>query len=75
MLAVFSCLVVADFWAIQVEAERPGKVTKSYMISPANEIEVDAKTTCRIANERLRMDDERLKQAGISVEKNFFSGG
>jgi len=45
------------------------------MISPANENQVDGKTTCRIANERLRMDDERLKQAGISVEKSLFWAG
>ncbi|MFH1981562.1 MAG: hypothetical protein ABIL58_06955 [Pseudomonadota bacterium] len=48
------------------------KVTKVYAISPINEIEVNAKTTQRIANERLKMDYARLKAAGVKFEEKFF---
>jgi hypothetical protein len=50
----------------------PEKITKAYMISPINEKEVDDKTTRHIANERLRMDYARLKDADIFIEELFF---
>jgi hypothetical protein len=48
------------------------KVTKVYAISPINEVEVNAKTTRHVANERLKMDYARLKAAGVQFEERFF---
>ena len=66
------CMLMVDFTPMQPEAEMPQKVTKAYMISPINENEIDDKTTRHIANERLRMDYARLKEAGIHLEEVFF---
>jgi len=66
------CLLMADFTPIQAEAGMPQSVSKAYMISPINESEIDDKTTRHIANERLRMDFARLKEADIFINERFF---
>jgi hypothetical protein len=66
------CLLMADFSSINAEQGMPEKITKAYMISAINENEIDDKTTCYIANERLRMDYTRLKQADILIEEKYF---
>ena len=66
------CLLMADFSPINAEQGMPEKITKAYMISAINENEIDDKTTCHIANERLRMDYTRLKEADILIEEKYF---
>lgn len=66
------CLLMADFTPIQRDREQPGIVKKVYAICPINENEIDAKTTRHIANERLKMDYARLKEAKIRVEEQYF---
>jgi len=66
------CLLMADFSPINAEQGMPEKITKAYMISTINENEIDDKTTCHIANERLRMDYTRLKEADILIEEKYF---
>jgi hypothetical protein len=51
---------------------KPAKVTKVYAISPLNESEIDANTTRHIANQRLRMDFARLKEAKVIFEEMYF---
>jgi hypothetical protein len=71
-VATDQCLHMVDFSPVRPEPGMPVKVTKAYMISPINEIEADDKTTRHIANERLRMDYARLKEADIHVQEEFF---
>ena len=66
------CLFMADFRAIPAVRDIPAIVTKVYALSPINENEIDAKTTRRIANERLRWDYTRLKEARIRFEEKYF---
>lgn len=66
------CLYLADFRATPAVGDIPVVVTKVYALSPINESEVDDKTTRRIANERLRMDFGRLKEARIRFEEKYF---
>ena len=66
------CLLVADFIPIQVTGEIPTKVSKPYMMCEINQNEIDEKTSRHIANERLRMDYQRLREAGITFEEKFF---
>jgi hypothetical protein len=63
---------MADFLPAGTGAARPEKVSKVYAISPLNEVEVNAKTTRHVANERLKMDYARLKAAGVQFEEKFF---
>ena len=67
-----NCLYMADFLFVGAESGMPEKITKAYMICPINEVEIQGKVTRRIANKRLRMDYDRLKEAGISFEENLF---
>ena len=66
------CLFMADFKLIQGASEASRIVSKVYAISPINEKEVDEKTTRKIANERLKMDFVRLKEAKIRFEEKYF---
>ena len=66
------CLLMADFTPIQSAREKPAVVKKVYAICPINEREIDAKTTRNIANERLKMDYARLKEANIRFEEQYF---
>ncbi len=65
-------MLMADFTPDEIQQGMPEKVTKAYMICPVNENEIDEKTTHHIANERLRMDYARLREAGIRFEEKFF---
>jgi hypothetical protein len=66
------CLLMADFRPARGPERSPEMVTKVYGICPLNEIEIDAKTSRHIANERLRMDYARLKEAKIKFEQMYF---
>jgi hypothetical protein len=63
-------LLIADFIPQGLEGEP--KVTKVYAVCPISESEVDAKITRYTANERLKMDYQRLKEAKIEFEETFF---
>lgn len=65
-------LLMADFIPDAESMAKAAKVTKVYAISPLNESEIDSKTTCHIANQRLRKDFMRLKEAGIKFEEKYF---
>lgn len=71
-IEIDQCLLMVDFIPTQFGPGVPEKVTKAYMICPINQIEIDDNITRHIANERLRMDYARLKEAGISFEENYF---
>lgn len=65
-------LLMADFTPAAGSVVKPAKVTKVYAVSLLNEDEFEAKTTCHIANQRLKMDIARLKEAGVKVEEKYF---
>lgn len=65
-------LLMADFKTADSEAGGPDMVTKVYAIGAINASEPDAKTTSHVANQRLRMDYARLKEANIKFEETFF---
>jgi len=52
--------------------ENVKKISKSYMFGSAEESLNDAKVDKNIANERLKMDYKRLKEARIVFEEKFF---
>lgn len=64
-------LFIADFVRKGAEG-KPTVVRKMYSFNAINETEVDAKTTTHIANERLKMDYKRLKDAGIVFTEKYF---
>lgn len=66
------CLFMADFRATPAVRDIPEIVTKVYALCPINENEIDAKTTRRIANDRLKLDYIRLKEARIRFEEKYF---
>lgn len=66
------CMLMADFTPTRVSRGIPSKVSKVYMICPVNETDVDLKTSYHVANERLRMDFSRLREAGVECEEKFF---
>ena len=65
-------LLMADFKTAYDIADGPEMVSKVYAIGPVNENEIDAKTTRQIANQRLRLDFDRLKEASVSFEAVYF---
>jgi hypothetical protein len=65
-------LLMADFIPTPARTAGGAKVTKVYAVSPLNESEIDEKTTCHIANQRLKMDFSRLKDAGVKFEEKYF---
>ncbi len=67
-IATNMCLLMADFRSVG----GPEMVTKVYAICPMNENEVDAKTTRQLANQRLKMDYDRLKEANIIFQEKYF---
>ena len=66
------CLLMADFRPVRTSETKPRMVTKVYGICPLNESEIDAKITRHIANDRLRMDYARLKEARVRFEEKYF---
>lgn len=66
------CLLMADFTPIQGAEGKSEMVTKVYAMCPINENEIDAKTTNHMANQRLKMDYARLKEANVSFEEKYF---
>ena len=66
------CLLMVDFRPARGPERSPDMVTKVYGICPINEIEIDAKTTRHIANERLKVDYARLKEAKVKFEEKYF---
>lgn len=66
------CLLMADFTSEMSAQDMPEKVTKAYMICPVNDIEINETTALHIANDRLRMDYARLREANITFEENYF---
>ena len=65
-------MLMADFIPNQIAQGMPSMVSKVYAICPINECEIDDKTTRRIANERLRMDYTRLREARVKFEEKYF---
>lgn len=65
-------LLMADFMPISAAQSKPAMVTKVYAICPVNESEIEAKITLHIANERLKVDFNRLREANIQFEETFF---
>ena len=65
-------LLMADFVPAPGMPAKPEMVTKVYAVCPINENEIDANTTRHIANQRLRMDYARLKEAGVKFEEKYF---
>ena len=63
---------MADFTSEMSEQDMPEKVTKAYMICPVSDIEINETTALHIANDRLRMDYARLREANITFEENYF---
>ena len=61
-------LLMADFRSVG----GPEMVRKVYAICPLNEDEVYAKKTRQLANQRLKMDYTRLKEANIIFEEKYF---
>ncbi|MDX9786472.1 MAG: hypothetical protein RBT11_06840 [Desulfobacterales bacterium] len=66
------CLLMADFTSTRRAQEKSDTVTKVYAVCPINESDVDDRTTRHIANERLKMDYARLKDANILFEATYF---
>lgn len=66
------CLLMADFKRAPGVRDTPQRVTKIYALCPINEKEIEAKITQNIANERLRMDYARLKEARVQFEAKYF---
>ena len=64
-------LLMADFVSPDVEVEGL-RVSKVYALSSINADEIEEKTTRYIANERLKMDYQRLRKADILFEEKFF---
>ena len=65
-------LLMADFFPAAGSTGKAASVTKVYAVSLLNENEIDAKTTRHIANQRLKMDFIRLKEAGVKFEEKYF---
>ncbi|BBO70091.1 hypothetical protein DSCA_40210 [Desulfosarcina alkanivorans] len=65
-------LLMASFQDASGVPDGPDTVSKVYAIGPINESEVDAKTTRHVANQRLKMDYARLKEAGITFGEVYF---
>jgi hypothetical protein len=65
-------LLMADFKMVPFTPGDPKMVSKVYAIGNINASEPDAKTTSHVANQRLRMDYARLKEANINFEETFF---
>jgi hypothetical protein len=65
-------LLMADFMPISAAQDKPAMVTKVYAICPVNESEIEAKTTRHIANERLRVDFDRLRDGNVQFEETYF---
>lgn len=65
-------LLMADFMPISAAQDKPAMVTKVYAICPVNESEIEAKTTRHIANERLRVDFNRLRDGNVQFEETYF---
>ena len=63
-------LLIADFIPIGLEGET--RVTKVYEVCPIDEKEMDCMISKNIANERLKMDYKRLKEAKIEFEEKLF---
>lgn len=66
------CLFVADFKPTQSIPDQPSQITKVYAMGGINETEINDRTLCYIANQRLDMDYTRLKDAGIVFETAYF---
>ena len=67
-----TCLLMADFSPPAGTQAKPAMVTKVYAICPINENEINDKTIRHIANNRLRMDYARLKEAQVKFEEKYF---
>jgi hypothetical protein len=65
-------LLMADFKTAQGITGGPEMVSKVYAIGPVNENDIDDKTTRHVANQRLRMDFARLKEANVKFEAVSF---
>lgn len=65
-------LLMADFRPAQGAKGKPERVTKVYAICPINENGIVAKITNPLANQRLRMDCARLKEAKVDLEEKYF---
>jgi hypothetical protein len=65
-------LLMADFKMVPAAEGDPKMVSKVYAVGTLNASEPDAKTTAHVANQRLRMDYARLKEADITFEETFF---
>ena len=64
-------LLMADFTMVGAPGERH-EVSKVYALGDINETEVDEKVTRNIANERLKMDYHRFRDAKIDYQEEFF---
>jgi hypothetical protein len=64
-------LLMADFALVGLGDERR-TVTKIYAFGDINETGVEEKVIRIIANERLKMDYQRLQDAKIDFQKKFF---
>lgn len=65
-------LLMVDFKMGHGISGGPEMVSKVYAIGPVNENEIDAKTTSHVANQRLRIDYDRLKEAEVKFEAVYF---
>lgn len=66
------CLFMADFKSMHPKPGHPAKITKVYAICSINESEVNDRTMCHIANQRLDGDYRRLREAGVTFETAYF---
>ena len=65
-------LFMADFEANPPVPDIPEIVSKVYALCPINEDEITTKAILRVANDRLKMDYVRLKEAGVRFEEKYF---
>lgn len=66
-------LLMADFRPVGADESAP-TVSKVYAFGSINDSQVDAQTVRLIANERIKMDYERLTHKGIVFNPLFFEG-
>ena len=64
-------LLMADFTLVDLN-DKSRKVTKIYAFGDINENEVEEKLIRTIANERIKLDYQRLRDADIKCQERFF---
>ena len=65
-------LYMADFALSEEARGKQPTITKVYAVRPLGDDKVDDTRTRLVANERLKMDYDRLKEANVQVEEKYF---